>query len=91
MRTGKFLITSPSVSPENSFYDKAQKSVLCEGSTIDIQIVDAILHAFELCTNELGIEDSLASSVSTVRARLPPMAAHENQRFGLSPRMGYGL
>jgi hypothetical protein len=71
--TGNFLITSPSVSPENSFYDKAQKGVLCEGSTIDIQIVDAILHAFELCTSELGIEDSLTSSVGNVRARLPPM------------------
>ncbi|KAJ5141276.1 Alpha-L-fucosidase [Penicillium atrosanguineum] len=71
--TGEYLITSPSVSPENSFYDKGQKGVLCEGSTIDIQIISAILAAFESCVNALGIKDPLVFSVDTVRARLPPM------------------
>jgi hypothetical protein len=71
--TMEYLITSPSVSPENSFYDKGRKGVLCEGSTIDIQIVNAVLVAFESCVNELGVMDPLLPSVSTVRARLPPM------------------
>lgn len=38
-----YLVTNPSVSPENSYYDRrGQKGVLCEGCTIDIQIVDAM-------------------------------------------------
>ncbi|KAJ5211671.1 Alpha-L-fucosidase [Penicillium cinerascens] len=71
--TMEYLTTSPSVSPENSFYDKGQKGVLCEGSTIDIQIVRAILDAFESSVNELGVMDALLPSVRTIRDRLAPM------------------
>jgi hypothetical protein len=71
---GEYLTTSPSVSPENSFYDhKGQKGVLCEGSTIDIQIIDAIFSAFESCTETLNIEDTLLSAVQNARKSLPPM------------------
>ncbi|KAJ6115873.1 Alpha-L-fucosidase [Penicillium sp. IBT 18751x] len=72
-QTGEYLITSPSVSPENTFYDNGQKGVLCEGSTIDIQIVSAVLAAFESCVNELGVEDPLMSAIRIIGTRLPPM------------------
>ncbi|KAJ5174412.1 Alpha-L-fucosidase [Penicillium canariense] len=72
--SGEYLVTNPSVSPENSFYDlQGQKGVLCEGSTVDNQIVDAILGAFESSTEQLGISDSLLPSVHATRGRLPPM------------------
>ncbi|KAJ5648482.1 Alpha-L-fucosidase [Penicillium lividum] len=73
--SGKYLITSPSVSPENSYYDKkGQKGVLCEGSTIDTQIIDAVLQDFELATAQLGMnDDPLLSQVRSTRSRLPPM------------------
>ena len=72
--TGNYLVTNPSLSPENSYYDrKGKKGVLCEGSTIDIQIVDAILQVFESCTNELKIQDALLPQVRTTRKKLPPM------------------
>ncbi|KAJ5674089.1 hypothetical protein N7462_009528 [Penicillium macrosclerotiorum] len=72
--SGTYLTTNPSVSPENSFYDqKGQKGVLCEGSTIDIQIIDAILSAFELCAIDLDIADALLPTVGETRTRLPPM------------------
>ncbi|KXG46918.1 Alpha-L-fucosidase [Penicillium griseofulvum] len=71
---GEYLVTSPSVSPENSFYDKkGQKGVLCEGSTIDIQIIDAILDAFQSCAARLGLQDSLLPAVQATKSRLPPM------------------
>jgi hypothetical protein len=71
---GEYLTTSPSVSPENSFYDhEGQKGVLCEGSTIDIQIIDAILSAFESCTETLSVEDTLLLAVQNARKRLPLM------------------
>ncbi|KAJ5104128.1 hypothetical protein N7532_004657 [Penicillium argentinense] len=72
--TGTYLTTNPSVSPENSFLDsKGQKGVLCEGSTIDIQIVDAILGVFESAMGELGLTDNLLERAGRTRARLPPM------------------
>lgn len=71
---GEYLITSPSASPENSFYDhKGQKGVLCEGSTIDIQIIDAILDAFQSCAKRLDLEDPLLPAVQATKSRLPPM------------------
>ncbi|KAF4769910.1 hypothetical protein N7455_006776 [Penicillium solitum] len=71
---GEYLITSPSASPENSFYDhKGEKGVLCEGSTIDIQIIDAILDAFQSCAKRLDLDDALLPAVRATKFRLPPM------------------
>ncbi|KAJ5182150.1 Alpha-L-fucosidase [Penicillium cf. viridicatum] len=71
---GEYLVTSPSASPENSFYnDKGQKGVLCEGSAIDIQIIDAILGVFQSCVKRLGLDDALIPAVQAKKSRLPPM------------------
>ncbi len=73
--TGKYLVTSPSVSPENTYLDcnnNNVKGVLCEGSTIDIQIVHAIFTAFIDSNSELGMTDELLPQVQESRARLPP-------------------
>ncbi|KAJ5588863.1 Alpha-L-fucosidase [Penicillium hordei] len=71
---GEYLVTSPSASPENSFYNhKGQKGVLCEGSTIDIQIIDAILGVFQSCVKRLGLDDALLPAVQATKSRLPPM------------------
>jgi hypothetical protein len=70
----KYLVTNPSLSPENTFLsDTNVPGVLCEGSTIDIQIIDAIFSAFILSVSELGISDDLLEVVSKSRDRLPPM------------------
>lgn len=72
--TGNHLITNPSVSPENSFLDfHGQKGVLCEGSTIDIQIVDALLNIFESATEKLDMASHLLGKAKSTRDRLPPM------------------
>ncbi|CAI7667950.1 unnamed protein product [Penicillium discolor] len=71
---GEYLVTNPSASPENSFYDhKGEKGVLCEGSTIDIQIIDAILGAFQSCAKRLDLDDALLPAVQAAKSRLPPM------------------
>jgi hypothetical protein len=72
--SGKYLVTTPSLSPENSFLDeKNEQGVYCEGSTIDIQIVHTILSDFAKTTQTLGLEDTLLSEVHRVQSRLPPM------------------
>ena len=72
--SGDYLVTNPSVSPENSYYNESgEKGVLCEGSTVDIQIVRAVLDAFESCVNRLDIDDSLLPALRVTRALLPPL------------------
>ncbi|KAI9640112.1 hypothetical protein NHQ30_011514 [Ciborinia camelliae] len=72
--TGQYLITSPSLSPENSYIDeKGQKGILCEGSSIDTQIIDALFTAFISSVEFLQIDDELYDSVERAQARLPPM------------------
>ncbi|KAK1140126.1 hypothetical protein N8T08_010882 [Aspergillus melleus] len=72
--SGKYLITNPSVSPENSFYDAhGSPGVLCEGSTIDIQLVNAVLDDFVKSVEVLGIDDTLLPAVCNTQKRLPPM------------------
>ncbi|KAJ5093064.1 Alpha-L-fucosidase [Penicillium angulare] len=76
---GKYLVTCPSLSPENSYRDKkGQKGVFCEGSTIDIQIINAVLRDFESTTTQLKIDDSLLPQVREARARLPPLIISQN-------------
>ena len=70
------LVTSPSLSPENTFLtETSAKGVLCEGSTIDIQIIDAVFGAFVDLISDLEITDDgdLVDEVRKSRARLPPM------------------
>jgi hypothetical protein len=73
--TGQYLVTNPSLSPENTFLDgNKAKGVLCEGSTIDIQIIDAVFGAFIGSCAELEVIDELLPVVEKSRERLPPMA-----------------
>ena len=74
--TGKYLVTSPSLSPENSFIDmNGNKGVLCEGSAIDIQIVNAVFAAVLHCAAELGVpsDTDLLRSIRQSLGALPPM------------------
>jgi hypothetical protein len=73
--TGQYLVTNPSLSPENTFLDENKaKGVLCEGSTIDIQIIDAVFSVFIRNCTELDVNDELLPAVEKSRKRLPPMA-----------------
>ncbi|KAH7417823.1 glycoside hydrolase family 95 protein [Cadophora sp. MPI-SDFR-AT-0126] len=73
--TGNYLVTSPSLSPENTFLSESNaQGVLCEGSTIDIQIVRAVFSAFIDTVSELKISDDLLPQIVTACQRLPPMS-----------------
>ncbi|CZR67804.1 uncharacterized protein PAC_17703 [Phialocephala subalpina] len=74
-KSGKYLVTNPSLSPENTFIgENDTPGVLCEGSTIDMQVIHAIFSAYIEAVSELNIEDDLLSTVRKSRDRLPPMA-----------------
>ncbi|KAG4431025.1 hypothetical protein IFR05_013483 [Cadophora sp. M221] len=73
--TGRYLITNPSLSPENTFLSETNdQGVLCEGSTIDVQIIHAVFSAFIDAVSELKLLDDLLTTVVASRERLPPMS-----------------
>ena len=74
--TGKYLATNPSLSPENSYIDdNGTTAILCEGSTIDIQIIDALFRAVLHSATELGIphNNPFLELIRQAASRLPPM------------------
>ncbi|KAH7309324.1 glycoside hydrolase family 95 protein [Rhexocercosporidium sp. MPI-PUGE-AT-0058] len=73
--TGQYLVTNPSLSPENTFLsERGIQGVLCEGSTIDIQITRAVFSVFIDTVSELKVSDELLTEVIASRERLPPMS-----------------
>ncbi|GAB7352017.1 hypothetical protein MBLNU459_g2534t1 [Dothideomycetes sp. NU459] len=56
---GQWKLTSPSLSPENTFIDAqtGQAGIFCEGSAIDTAIVRALLQHFLAATTELRNDD----------------------------------
>lgn len=72
--SGKYLVTNPSLSPENTFIGQnGKKGIFCEGATIDIQIIRALFTAYIEASSILGISsDELLPEVVRSRERLPP-------------------
>lgn len=74
--SGRYLVTCPSLSPENTFLDSNNtQGTLCEGSAIDIQIITAVFKAFQLSFKILSVsdDDALLREVEYSLSRLPPM------------------
>lgn len=68
-----FLVTSPSLSPENSYItDTGQSGVLCSGPSMDSQIVYALFTACIEAAEELGTDDELAEEWRDARSKLAP-------------------
>lgn len=73
--SGEYVITSPSLSPENSFHDpiSGTQGTLCEGSAIDTQIVDTVLRNFTSACQELKQRDELLTPVHDTLSKLQPI------------------
>lgn len=68
-----WLVTAPSVSPENSFYTPAhEKTQVGMGPTLDNQLLrDLFDHTVEAAT-ALGVDAELRGKITDARRRLPP-------------------
>lgn len=82
---GRYLVTSPSVSPENTFLDQGVPGILCEGSTMDMSIVGMAFEQFLWTVDKLyGGSHRLAGKVRA--AQLPPVQINAEgliQEWGL--------
>ncbi|WMT39044.1 hypothetical protein RE628_16120 [Paenibacillus sp. D2_2] len=67
-----YFITSPSLSPENSYVnEKGQVGSLCSGSSMDSQIIYALFTACIEAAEMLGLDEELVGQWVGVRAQLP--------------------
>ncbi|KAL1608000.1 hypothetical protein SLS60_002939 [Paraconiothyrium brasiliense] len=79
--TRKYLVTSPSLSPENTFRDAdGKKGIFCEGSTMDIAIVRDVFSGFLKSIERLERHDTatfttpaLQDLIERVRIALPKL------------------
>ena len=81
---GKWLITSPSTSPENPpkgkgykyFFDEVTSSyyftTICAGSSMDMQILTDLFGYYIEASKILGMDNAFAIKVAKARARLVP-------------------
>ncbi|WP_328278574.1 glycoside hydrolase family 95 protein, partial [Paenibacillus chibensis] len=66
------LITSPSVSPENSYrLPNGETGVLCAGASMDFQIIEALFDACIRSAEIIGRDDGFREELATVLKRLP--------------------
>ena len=81
-----YLTTSPSNSPENSFFytepsGERRGSMLTHGATIDFEIIYALFTRTVYACDLLGEDESLATELKTALDRLPPLRVSE--RYGI--------
>lgn len=71
--THKWLVTAPSVSPENSFLTPdGKRTQVCMGPTLDNDLLrDLFMHTIE-ASRTLGVDADLRQKLELARKRLPP-------------------
>ncbi|KAF5501059.1 Alpha-L-fucosidase 2 [Colletotrichum siamense] len=84
---GRYLVTNPSLSPENTFLsDSGEPGILCEGSAIDMTIIRIALEKFLWSINILGGDNPLRARVEEALGKLPPLVINSDgliQEWGL--------
>ncbi|MDH7460966.1 glycoside hydrolase family 95 protein [Chitinophagaceae bacterium 26-R-25] len=71
--THKWLVTAPSNSPENAYFDANGNHIAnCMGPTVDNQLGRAILNDAANAADILGVDKKWADSVRAISKRLPP-------------------
>lgn len=75
-----YLVTNPSHSPENTFFDTEAntKSMLTYASTIDVEIANAL---FDYCVEAagiLGVDKEFVLRLKEVQKRFPPVRINSN-------------
>jgi hypothetical protein len=87
---GKYLVTNPSLSPENSFVSESgETGIFCEGSVIDMTITRIALESFLWSISMLNKDHPLRKDVITTLDRLPPFMVNKEgfiQEWGLKNR-----
>ena len=77
--THHWLVTAPTSSPENAFYDdKGREIYVCFGSTMDIQIVTELYQNVIKSANILNKDEAFADMLKSDLLRFPPMQVSDS-------------
>ena len=68
-----YLLTGPSVSPENKFEFNGEKVALCMSPTMDVGILNELFAAFIKTSEILDIKDEFYTLVCNMKSKLPPI------------------
>lgn len=69
-----WLVTAPSVSPENSFYlPNGEEAHVCMGPTIDNQIVRELFMNVITASQKLGVDENFRNELQQKLKQLPPV------------------
>lgn len=73
-----WLVTAPTTSPENAFYDEEARPVsVCMGSTMDVQIISELYDAVTDASVILSLDKDFSDSLQSAKRRFPPMQVSE--------------
>ncbi|SFC03546.1 alpha-L-fucosidase 2 [Parapedobacter composti] len=78
-RSGRWLVVSPSISPENSYMDGGVG--VSAGTTMDNQLIFDVFNNFIDAAKRLGVDSPLADSVKTALSQLPPMQIGQHSQL----------
>jgi len=77
-RSGRWLVMSPSMSPENAYMEGVS---LSEGTTMDNQLIFDVFSNFIDAATRLGVDAALVDSARQTRDRLPPMQIGQHSQL----------
>ncbi|KAK6077407.1 alpha-L-fucosidase [Seiridium cupressi] len=90
---GAHLVTSPSLSPENTFVSESgQLGIFCEGSAIDMTIIKSALGLYLWSVGILGKQSPLAEEVEEMMRRIRPLQINQDgliQEWGIQDHKEY--
>lgn len=73
-----WLVTAPTTSPENAFYDDRGNMVsVCMGSIMDVQIISALYDAVAEASEILQVDKDFREKLRLAERRFPPMQVSE--------------
>lgn len=84
---GGYLVTGPSLSPENEYYlPDGKRASLCMAPTMDVEITRAVLSQFIEASKMLDHDEELRKHAKAVLARTPPIPISPEGRIQEWPR-----
>jgi alpha-L-fucosidase 2 len=71
-----YLVTAPSMSPENGFYlnkDSSFRNIITYAPAIDIQIINEVFNALKTTAKQTGLDDAYLKKINEAQRKLPPV------------------
>ncbi|KXH49284.1 alpha-L-fucosidase [Colletotrichum nymphaeae SA-01] len=74
---GTYLVTNPSLSPENTFIsDSGDAGILCEGSAIDMTIIRIAFERYLWSADKLHLDSQLRTQVKEALGKVPQLSVN---------------